>query len=250
VQSQNAQGLKNEANIETIIHQIKEKGLYAFCVQETSLEGNYVQDLKDGMTCIHHRPTKQTCRRGSGGVGIVLSERAVQDWTRVGQEVVKGGGCIAGTTRFILVKLNIIRSKSNSKINLQLASAYCPDSRKRQDEFQDYLGKVKNTVKSVPKNDFIIVGSDLNDATGVATKYHTHTTTTPPTWRALGPRGNARVTEHGCDVVNLLKKNRMKDMDTFYHHNLHDTWLNNFANLNYAHYHLSVRPVGTQKINH
>jgi hypothetical protein len=44
----------------------------------------------------------------------------------------------------------------------------------KKDEFQEYIVKVKNTVKSVPKNNFIITGSDLNAVIRVAPKRHTH----------------------------------------------------------------------------
>jgi hypothetical protein len=96
----------------------------------------------------------------------------------------------------------------------------------------------------VPENDLIIFGSDLNSTTGVAPKRHTHTTTTPRTWRALGPHGNARVNERGRNVVNLLKDNRMKAMNTCYQHKLRDTWHNTFNNSNYAHNHFLVCPPG------
>jgi hypothetical protein len=73
----------------------------------------------------------------------------------------------------------------------------------------------------------------------------THTTTTTPgTWGALWSHGNVRVYERGRDVVNLLKENIMKDMNTFYQHKLHDTWQHNFNNSKYAHDHFLVRPAG------
>jgi hypothetical protein len=109
------------------------------------------------MKCIHHGPTKQTGRRGSGGVGILLSERAVQDWTIGGQYVVRGGGLYWRNNKVILVKLSTLKSNSYSKTNLQLVSAYFPDSRKTQDEFQEYIDKVENTVKSVPKTTLLLL---------------------------------------------------------------------------------------------
>jgi hypothetical protein len=64
VKSQNIQGLKDESKLETIIHHVREKKLYAYCIQETWLQGDFEQDLKDGMKLIHHGPAKQTCIRG------------------------------------------------------------------------------------------------------------------------------------------------------------------------------------------
>jgi hypothetical protein len=133
------------------MQRLKEKELYALCVQETY----YIQDFKDGMKCMHHGPTKQTCRRGSGGA-MVQSKRSSRLDKR-GQEAVRVDVCIRGTKRLILVKLNLIRSKSNCKTNHQLASAYFPDSRKAQDELLEYPDNVENTVKSVPNMTLLLL---------------------------------------------------------------------------------------------
>jgi hypothetical protein len=47
--SQNVQGLKEEAKLETIIHIIEERKVYAYCVQEIWLERDFEQELKHGM---------------------------------------------------------------------------------------------------------------------------------------------------------------------------------------------------------
>jgi hypothetical protein len=49
VSSQNVQGLKDGAKLETMIHIIEERKVYTYCVQETSLEGDFEQELKNGM---------------------------------------------------------------------------------------------------------------------------------------------------------------------------------------------------------
>jgi hypothetical protein len=78
--SQNVQGLKDLAKLETIINEVNKRGIYAFLVQESWLEGDYdVQQLTHGITFIHHGPPKQGSRRDSGGVGIILSEEATRN---------------------------------------------------------------------------------------------------------------------------------------------------------------------------
>jgi hypothetical protein len=41
VMSQNVQGLKDEAKLETIIRIMRERKVYAYCVHETWLEGDF-----------------------------------------------------------------------------------------------------------------------------------------------------------------------------------------------------------------
>jgi hypothetical protein len=85
IQSQNVQGLKDASRLETLLHVMKRDKLYAYCIQETWLEGECIQELKDGAVFIHHRPTKQRSSRSSCGICIVLSRRAVTYWKKGGE---------------------------------------------------------------------------------------------------------------------------------------------------------------------
>jgi hypothetical protein len=67
VVSQNAQGMKDPAKLETIIYEEDARGIYAYLVQETWLEGDFVQKLKYGQTLIRRGLERQESRRGSGG---------------------------------------------------------------------------------------------------------------------------------------------------------------------------------------
>jgi hypothetical protein len=42
----------------------------------------------------------------------------------------------------------------------------------------------------------------------------------------------------------MLKEGRLKDMNSFYFHDMNDTWHNNFTNTNYAHDRFLIRQVG------
>jgi hypothetical protein len=106
---------------------MNKRDMYAYLVQETWLEGDYVQLLKHGITFIHYGPTKQESRRGSGGVAVILSEEATQNWRSRGGEIIKGG-TIGETTRFLPLRLNIIKSNSKNATSLLIVMAYFPDS--------------------------------------------------------------------------------------------------------------------------
>jgi hypothetical protein len=85
--------------LETIIHIIEERKVYAYCVQDTWLEGDFEQELKNGMKVMHHGPARQDSVSVQGGVGIILSSESVLDWKKGGIVVFRGGVCICGTTR-------------------------------------------------------------------------------------------------------------------------------------------------------
>jgi hypothetical protein len=92
----NVQGLNEEVKLETIIHIIEERKVYAYCVQETWLEGDFEQELKNGMKCIHHGPARQNSAKGQGWVGSILSSEVVMYWEKRRSVVFRGGACVHG----------------------------------------------------------------------------------------------------------------------------------------------------------
>jgi hypothetical protein len=62
------------------------------------------------MTVVHHGPEHQKSKRGSGGVGIIISRQAARDWKENGEKVVEGGDDINGTTTFLVVFLETIKT--------------------------------------------------------------------------------------------------------------------------------------------
>jgi hypothetical protein len=130
--------------------------------------GGCIQELKDNAVFIHHGPTKQHISRVSGGVDIVLSEEVVRDW--------RGGGgksahpeCDNKATRFILRHLKEIKSNSKCYNTLCLSSsAYLPDSgNKDPNAIQDFNDEITDQVKKLENNSYVIIGVDINIATGV-----------------------------------------------------------------------------------
>jgi hypothetical protein len=65
--SQNAQGMKDPAKLETIIYEEDARGIYEYLFQETWLEGDFVQQLMYAQTLIRRGLERQESRRGSGG---------------------------------------------------------------------------------------------------------------------------------------------------------------------------------------
>jgi hypothetical protein len=59
-------------------------------VYKTWLEKSYVQNIKHGMTIIHHDPEVQRISRCSGGVAIILSGPAIRDWKHKIEQQIQG----------------------------------------------------------------------------------------------------------------------------------------------------------------
>jgi hypothetical protein len=153
---QKNQAMKNPAKRETIIFEVEEIGKYAYLVQETWLEGDFVQKLKHGQTFIHHDPVMQESRRGSGGVRIILSEKATADWKREGGEVVKGGA-LGGMTTCMALWFDTIKSSSNSVPKFIICNAYFLNSKKEDSPYELMCDKVAEFIAG---KDFVIIGAD------------------------------------------------------------------------------------------
>ena len=86
--SQNARGLKSVDRIEELTTSMNERGVFATCIQETWRTGSEVLDINSCKLILNGLSKKQqTCRRGSQGVGIVLSSKAVEAWKAAGCEM-------------------------------------------------------------------------------------------------------------------------------------------------------------------
>ena len=77
-ESKNVRGLSEE-KFEDLIHQMQRGGAAARGIQETWRIGNFTEENKD-YTIIHNGPSKKPSRRGSLGVGIVLSKSGTKAW--------------------------------------------------------------------------------------------------------------------------------------------------------------------------
>jgi hypothetical protein len=129
IHSQNILGLKDESKIETIINIIGQEILYAYCVQETFLQGYFTLELNHGSICIHHGPEVHPSRCGRGGVKICLGQRAANYWSIGGSKITKGGLSIGDMMRYMTITLNTSKLTVINYNSITLVSNYIPDSR-------------------------------------------------------------------------------------------------------------------------
>jgi hypothetical protein len=100
---------------------------------------------------------------------------------------------------------------------LHIASAYFPDSKKTSEEYQEFNDKIDSSVKNKPKNDIIIIDSDVNTTLGI----NKSTTKSSKQWNAQGPHGNIRRNDRDHALIAMLKESRPKDMNSFHRHRQH-----------------------------
>ena len=119
--SQNTRGLKADDRLEELFSSINRRGILASCIQETWRSGlDILEHGQCTLVLAGLDPTEQTCNRGSQGVGIALSSRAVDAWRAAGSELHNDLGA-----RIIAVRL-LMKDYREQDIGLFIVSAYAP----------------------------------------------------------------------------------------------------------------------------
>jgi hypothetical protein len=111
---------------------------------------------------------KQPFRCGSRGVGICISPQVAKDWKNGGNEVTIGRLSTGEINMYITIKPNTIASKSTDYNSLTLVSSYFLDSSKTKElsEFQAFVEAFSDSVRSIDRNSFVIIGADINASVG------------------------------------------------------------------------------------
>ena len=107
-----------------LVERMRDRGVYAACLQETWLRGNKQWSTADNYAIITH--THDTEYRGNG-VAIVLSPQAQKAWARIGQPINRYG------PRILSLRLQLVGRHDHHR-HLTLVSAYAPHSGRPQTE--------------------------------------------------------------------------------------------------------------------
>ena len=108
--SQNVRGIKSDARLEELFASVSRCKTFAACLEETWRCGN--ETLENGNFRLIHSgldPEEQSTR-GSQGVAIVLSVRAVDSWRAAGSEMHQDLG-----SRVVAIRL-LVRDDSNRDV--------------------------------------------------------------------------------------------------------------------------------------
>ena len=182
--SQNVRGIKSNDRIEELCAFFNKHKIFAACIQETLGTGNEL--LQNGNILITGAGLnrEQIFKRGSQGVGFVLSPAATDAWRTAGSETYNSYGA-----RVMAIRL-LVKDTQQRDIHLLLISAYAPISNADQTIWDEYLADLSSCISQKSTRDILIIATDTNASMGYSTESN-----------CLGNFGIPHVTNQGYVLV-------------------------------------------------
>ncbi|XP_066933485.1 uncharacterized protein [Clytia hemisphaerica] len=157
--TQNARSLKQNDNINELITSMRERNIFATCIQETWRTGFSKLEL-NGYYFLGTGLDSKRSRRGEQGVGFMLSPLATNAWKAAGYEMCNDFGA-----RVMAIRL-LLKDESNNDVGVYLVTAYAPVGNAKQHVWDDFLERLELCIKRKRKNDVLILGCDTNSSMG------------------------------------------------------------------------------------
>lgn len=200
--TQNLRGLKTETRLEELFAYVQRSGVFAACVQETWRPDS--EQLQNGpclLLCTGLKSEQLRGKRGSQGVGIVLSSAAVDCWKLGGCELHEDLGA-----RVIAARL-VAKDKDNKDVGIFLVSAYAPVSTASDEEWQDYYERLQECIDRRRPQDILLIGSDCNSSIGTSLSKES---------TVVGSFGLQHMNQSGRRLINFLAVNNMSAVSTYF----------------------------------
>ena len=213
--SQNVRGLKTDYRLEEVFASINRSDIFAACLQETwrcgceVLENERYRIVHAGLA-----PEEQS-NRGSQGVAIVLSPRAVESW--------KAAGSISHNdlgARLVVVRL-LVKDAENREVGLFLISAYAPIGSADNNVWNDFFVSLDQCIARKQRSDILLIGADTNSSMG----YKENTDNLAINQHPLGNFGLRHSNNSGERFANYLAVNNLLALCTFFRKPQYGTWL-------------------------
>ena len=208
--TQNLRGLKTETRLEELFAYVQRSDVFAACVQETWRPDS--EQLQNGpclLLCTGLKSEQLRGKRGSQGVGIVLSSAAVDCWKLGGCELHEDLGA-----RVIAARL-VAKDKDNKDVGIFLVSAYAPVSTASDEEWQDYYERLQECIDRRRPQDILLIGSDCNSSIGTSLSKES---------TVVGSFGLQHMNQSGRRLINFLAVNNMSAVSTYFPKRNYGTW--------------------------
>ena len=206
--SQNVRGLKSCERIEEVCSSMHQRKIFATCVQETWRSNSEV--LQHGNCCILATGLKpeNNSRRGSQGVGIILSPAATDSWKAAGSEIHNTYG-----GRVMAVRL-LVRDTQGRDLYLFLVSAYAPLGTADNTLWEDFFQNFDDCIGHKKTNDILIVGCDTNSSMGSSMENS-----------SIGLFGVSHINDSGRRFASYLSINQLVAATTCFREASYGTWV-------------------------
>ena len=161
----NVRGLKSDSvRFDGYVEWARKKDVFVASLQETWMDGEAVMEgMADypGWTFLHHGLKNKVCKRGSQGVGILLSPVATAAWTEAGTQVNTFG------PRVVSTRLRV-KDDYGRPLMLYVVSAYAPLASAPQVERDRYFNDLQKCYDACNEREVLILGTDANAALGLS----------------------------------------------------------------------------------
>lgn len=189
---------------------------YAACLQETWRLGKTVEQ-HDGCVLLNTGPAQKLCKRGSLGVGILLSKLAVQAWEAAGSQVLRFG------LRVLATRLHVSDPRG-VEVTIFLVSAYAPVSSAPAAERAAYAQCLQECIDTCAKSEVLVVSMDANASPGVRSRHDDPHAAGRDQVR--GPHGTPHENTAGRELCTLLGLNELCLPATYFKKQHYVTWRN------------------------
>ena len=214
--SQNVRGLKSVERLEELFTALKRRNIFAACIQETWRTGtSTLEHGKSRLILAGLDPTAVRGNRGSQGVGIALSDSAVDSWKAAGSEIHTDLGARVAAIRLLTKD---VRGKD---VGIFLVSAYAPVGVAEQEVWDEFFDALDICLKRKKKDDVLLIGTDSNSSMGVVRQGGDHKTCLA----ALGKFGLEHVNESGRRFASYLAISNLTTLTTCFQKKSYATWI-------------------------
>ena len=201
-------------NIEELFSYIIRFGIFASCIQETWRFGVENLQNENCLLLLSGLNPDIASKRGSQGVGIVLSGSGVDSWQKAGCEIHNI------SPRVIAIRM-MVQDTRNRDIFVFLISAYAPVSSESDAVWEAYYDELEECMQRMRAGDVLLIGTDSNASVGTrAFADEDETAGSGP----LGPHGISHVNKSGRRFRSFLATNNLVATSTFFKKKNYGTW--------------------------
>ena len=220
IYQQNFHGAKSDAALGELIANAKRREAFAIGGQESWRAGNEAWE-QAGYTFIGAAPAKQLSRRGSKGVGVLLSRRAHAAWDRGGHEKHAESDRLLGVR--LVVRCGRRGRQYRRQMGIFLITAYAPTSGHVVAEHDAFYDGFTRLLARAQPGDVVVVCLDGNASIGRGSLGGD--SEAAGRTGTVGPFGLDRVNATGRRLRGFMETHQLASLASFFRKPHYSTWV-------------------------